>query len=75
MTRIIVTGHGRIAALAVLALLDSAVTEIGTGTFTIQTNDPDLPAFNWPEPTHFAPPRNSGRRVAQWKTERKGRRS
>lgn len=75
MTRILVTGHGRISALAVLALLDSAVTEIGTGTVTMKVNDPDLPAFNWPEPAHFAPPRNTGRRVAQWKTERKGRRS
>ena len=75
MTRILVTGHGRISALAVLALLDSAVAEIGTGTITMEVKEPDLPAFNWPEPAHFAPPRNSGRRVAQWKTERKGRRS
>lgn len=76
MTRIIVTGASRIAVQAItMALHDAATVVVGTGTVTMKVNDPDLPAFNFPEPAHFAQPRNSGRRVAQWKTERKGWRS
>ena len=74
MTRILVTGHGRFS-LAVAALLSNcAASEIGSGTITMETNEPDLPSFNWPSPA-VAPPSNSGRRTAQWKSERKGRRS
>lgn len=76
MTRIIITGrHGRFAAMAVAALLrDAAAVEIGSGTITMEVNEPDLPAFNWPS-SAVAPPRHSGRRTAQWKQETRGRRS
>ena len=45
---------------------------IGTGTITMEINEPAVQAFNFPAPVDLSPPRNSGRRVAQWKTERKG---
>lgn len=75
MTRILVTSHGRFSLALAVALLDrSAFVEIGTGTITMEVNKPDLDAFNWPNPA-VAPPHHPGRRTAQWKSERKGRRS
>lgn len=75
MTRILVTGHGRASLALAVALLDrSDLVVLGTGSVTIKTDAPDLTAFNWPSPA-VAPPSNSGRRTAQWKSERKGRRS
>lgn len=76
MTRILIADHGRASLALAVALLDrSDFVVLGTGSVTIKTDAPDLPAFNWPAPEHFAPPCNTGRRVAQWKSERKGRRS
>ena len=74
MTRIIVADHVGIAAqaftIAVIAAGRSMV--IGTGTITMLINEPAVQAFTFPAPVDLSPPRNSGRRVAQWKTERKG---
>ncbi len=75
MTRILIADHGRASLALAVALLDrSDLVALGTGTITMETNEPDLPSFNWPSPA-VAPPSNSGRRTAQWKSERKGRRS
>lgn len=75
MTRILVTDHGHVSLALAVALLDrSAFVEIGSGTITMEVKEPDLTAFNWPN-VDVAPPGHSGRRTAQWKSERKGRRS
>ena len=72
MTRILIADHGRASLALAVALLDrSDLVVLGTGSVTIKTDAPDLTAF---APEHFAPPGNTGRRVAQWKSERKGRR-
>jgi len=75
MTRILIADHGRASLALAVALLDrDAFVEIGTGTITVKTDEPDLPAFNLPRAVDLGPPRER-RRKAQWKTERKGRRS
>lgn len=45
---------------------------LGTGTITVKTDEPDLPAFNLPRAV-LAPP-EPRRRKAQWKSELQGRR-
>jgi hypothetical protein len=74
MTRILVTEHSHVSLALAVALLDrDAFVEIGTGTITVKTDEPDLPAFNLPRAVDLGPPRER-RRKAQWKSERKGRR-
>ncbi len=74
MTRVIVTGHGRISLALAAALLDLGdFVEVGTGTITMEVKEPNVQTFNWPN-VAVAPSRHSGRRTAQWKAERKGRR-
>lgn len=73
MNRILITDHAHVSLALAVALLDrDAFVEIGTGTITVKTDEPDLPAFNLPRALDLGPPRE--RRKAQWKTERKGRR-
>lgn len=73
MTRILIADHGCASLALVVALLDrSDLVVLGTGTITVKTDEPDLPAFNLPRAV-LAPP-EPRRRKAQWKSELQGRR-